>query len=254
MPLSAELQALTVPAGTEFPGTVQGLLDLIAQYESIVGLNPFSGVNYGDVEPTPEERDRPWFKTDSSDNPIGWYGWNGSEWAPIPTAVQTGGTASRPTPPLMGQLYFDSDIDVLLIYTGAAWVTAAGSPGDVKEVKAATLADALTKNPGWVHDTDSIDMVIAGAAADGSNYDDDEGANEVNIEIENLPNEPIKLDDGVAPYSGSFQNGPQPAGVYPIVTGMGTSATMDTGPLNPDAQVGLDVRQPTRYYWRLVKS
>lgn len=254
MALDAELQALTVPAGTEFPGTVQALLDLIAAYESIVGLEDFSGINFGDVEPTPENRDRPWFKTDSSGNPIGWYSWDGGEWAPTPVTVQNGVTSSRPSPPIMGQLYLDTDIDVLLIYTGAAWVTAAGSPGDVKEVKAATLADALLKNPGWVHDTDSIGKVIIGALADGSDYDDDVGSDTITIAQENLPIDTIKLADGVGPYSGSFQNGPQPSGVFPIVTGLGTSATMDTGPLNPDAQVDLDNKQLSKIYWRLLKS
>ncbi len=254
MALQAELQALTVPAGTEFPGTVQALLDLIAQYEAIVGLNPFSGVNYGDVEPTPENRDRPWFKTDSSGNPIGWYSWNGAAWAPSPTVLQYGTTAQRPNPPIYGQLYLDTDIDVQLIYNGASWITAAGSPGDVKNVIAATLADALTKNPGWAHYTDGIGKVIAGAAADGSNYDDDEGADSVTIALENLPPDTIKLASGWAPYSGAFQNGPQPAGVFPIVTGQGSSATASTGPINPDTQVDLDVRQATKYLWMLYKT
>ncbi len=254
MSLNAELQALTVPSGTEFPGTVQALLDLIAQYEAIVGLESFSGINYGDTEPTPENRDRPWFKTDASGNPIGWYSWNGSVWAPSPITPESGTTVSRPTNPTIAQLYYDTDIRVQLMWTGAAWVTAAGSPGDVKEVKAATLADALTNNPGWVHDTDSISKVIIGALADGSDYDDDVGADAVTIDITNLPADTIKLADGWAPYSGSFQNGPQPAGVFPVVTGQGTSATSSTGPINPDAQVDLDVRQSSRVYWRLTKS
>lgn len=254
MSLNAELQALTVPSGTEFPGTVQGLLDLIAQYEAIVGLNPFNGVNFGDVEPTPENRDRPWFKTDSSGNPIGWYSWSGSTWDPSPVVSEYGTTAQRPSPPLLSQQYYDTDIDVLLIYTGSTWVTAAGSPGDVKAVVAATLADALTKNPGWTHYTDGIGKVIAGAAADGSNYDDDAGADAVTIDITNLPNDTIKLASGIGPYSGSFQNGPQPAGIYPIVTGLGSGATSSTGPINPNTQVDLDVRQATKYLWMLVKS
>lgn len=254
MPLSAELQALTVPSGTEFPGTVQALLDLIAQYEAIVGLNPFSGVNFGDTEPTPEERDRPWYKTDSSGNPIGWYAWDGAAWEPTPVTVQSGATVDRPSSATLGQHYFDTTINVELIYNGSAWITASGSPGDVKEVKAATLADALTRNPGWTQDTDSIGKVIIGALADGSDYGTNVGADAVTIDITNLPADTIKLASGWAPYSGSFQNGPQPAGVFPIVTGQGSSATSSTGPINPNAQVDLDVRQASRIYWRLVKS
>lgn len=229
-------------------------MDLNAQYLAITGQGNFAGINYGDVEPTPENRDRPWFKTDAGGNPIGWYSWNGSAWVPSPITPQSGTTAARPTSAVIGQLYLDNDIDVLLIYNGVAWITASGSPGDVKEVKAATLADALTKNPGWVHDTDSIGRVVIGALADGSDYDDDVGADSVTIDIENLPNDTIKLASGVAAYSGQFQNGPQPAGVYPYVTGLGDSATASTGPINPDTQVALDVKQASKVYWRLVKS
>lgn len=253
MPLSAELQALTLPVNTEFPGTPQALLALIAQYMAITGLNPFSGVNYGPVEPTPEERDRPWFKTDSSFNPIGWYSWSGAAWTPIPVTPQSGVTASRPTSATLGQMYLDTDIDVLLIFNGAAWVTAAGSPGDVKEVKAPDLATALTRNPGWEQDTESIGKVIIGAT-DDTDYGDTVGADEVTLVIENLPDDTILLKSGWAPYSGSFQNGPQPAGVYPIVTGQGSSATNTTGPINPNAQTGVDVRQASILYFRLLKS
>jgi hypothetical protein len=165
MPLSAELQALTLPDGTEFPGTMQELLELIAQYMAITGLNPFSGINFGDVEPAADERDRPWFKTDGAGNPIGWFSWNGSAWTAIPIQAQNGGTGSRPTSPDTGQLFFDSDIGTLIIWDGTKWTTASGSPGDVKEVKAATLADALTNNPGWAEDTDSIGRFVIGVTS-----------------------------------------------------------------------------------------
>ncbi len=190
MPLSAELQALTLPEGTEFPGTPQELLVLIAQYMAITGLNPFSGINYGDVEPSADERDRPWFKTDGSGNPIGWFGWNGSAWVAIPMIIPSGGTADRPPSAVLGQKFLDTDINVELTFNGAIWVTSAGSPGDVKEVKAATLADALTKNPGWSQDSDSIGMVIGGAS-DGSggdyDYDSEAGADNVTLSEAQLP-------------------------------------------------------------------
>lgn len=254
MPLSAELRALTAPSGTEFPGTVQALLELIAQYEAIVGLADFSGVNFGDVEPTPEERDRPWFKTDASGNPIGWYSWAGSSWEPTPVTPQSGATADRPTSATLAQTYLDTDINAMLFYNGASWVTVSGSPGDIKFVVAATLADALTRNPGWTQYAEGIGKVLAGAAADGSDYGTNVGADAVTIDITNLPDDTIKLASGWAPYSGQSQNGPQPAGVYPIVTGQGDSATASTGPINPDTQVDLDVRQATRLLWMLQKS
>lgn len=252
MPLSAELQALTLPSGTEFPGTPQALMELIAQYIAVVGLNPFSGVNFGDTEPTPEERDRPWFKTDSSGNPIGWYSWGGSSWEPSPVTPQSGTTADRPSSATLGQLYYDTTIGVLLIYNGASYVTADGSPGDIKYVVSATLADALTKNPGWTQYTDGIGKVLAGAAADGSDYGDDVGADSVMLDITNLPDDTIRLQSGWAPYSGSFQNGPQPSGVFPVVTGQ--SATSTTQAINPNTQVAVDVRQSTKLLWCLQKS
>lgn len=254
MPLTLELQALTVPDGTEFPGTVQELLELLAQYLSIVGGADFSGINYGDTEPAADERDRPWFKTDGSGNPIGFFSWNGSIWTPIPSVMASGDTASRPAPALAGQTYYDTDIDVAILFNGAIWVTQAGSPGDVKSVKAATLADALTKNPGWSHDTDSVGMVIAGAS-DGSgvySYGTEVGDDAVTIDLAHLPNDTIAMGANVGPYSGQHQNGSQPAGVYPIVTGAAT--TMSTGPINPGAQTDFPVRQPTIYYFSLVKD
>lgn len=253
MSLNAELTALTLPANQEFPGTPQGLIDLFCQYAAITGLNPFSGINYGPVEPTPENRDRPWFKTDASFNPVGWYSWGGSAWEPAPVTLQSGATASRPTGAILGQTYFDTDIKVALIYTGTQWTTLDGSPGDVKEVKATDLATALTRNPGWAQDTASIGKVVIGAT-DGTDYGTSVGADSVQIDITNLPNDTIDLASGWAPYSGAFQNGPQPAGIYPIVTGLGSGATSHTGPINPDTQVNLDVRQSSIFYFRLVKS
>lgn len=162
MGLDLSIQSLTYPLGTEFPGTMQGLSDLLAQYFAIAGGADFSGINFGDVEPPPDQRDRPWFKTDIAGNPIGWFSWNGSAWAPIPIAAQEGGTSDRPTSPVTGQLYYDTDIEVLIIWNGSIWRTAAGSPGDVKEVKATDITAALLKNPGWEEDTDSAGRVIVG--------------------------------------------------------------------------------------------
>ncbi len=168
MPLNAELQALTLPSGTEFPGTPQQLLELIAQYVAITGLSPFSGINFGDVEPAADERDRPWFKTDGAGNPIGWFSWNGIAWTPTPIQAENGTT--RPVSPSTGQIFLDTSIDVLLMWDGSKWTTVSGSPGDVKEVKAATLSDALTNNPGWSEDTDSVGRFVVGVTS-GSGFE-----------------------------------------------------------------------------------
>jgi hypothetical protein len=185
MALTAQLQALLVPNGTEFPGQVQGLLNLIAQYMEITGLEDFEGINFGPAEPSEDNRDKPWFQTDEAGNPIGWFSWNGSEWSPIPVTLPFGPTADRPVSPSTGAVYFDTDINVELIYERAAWRTASGSPGDVKEVKAASVAAALTQNPGWIADPDSIGKFIQGA--DDGTQGTTGGTTTVSLTVANLP-------------------------------------------------------------------
>ena len=107
MGLNLQLVALTLPYGTEFLGTPQALLNQDAQYLQISGQDNFSGINFGSVTPSPDDQDKPWFKTDGSGNPIGWFAWDGSEWASIPLVPESGGTADRPGTPVFGQLYID---------------------------------------------------------------------------------------------------------------------------------------------------
>ena len=255
--LNLQIVALSVPFGTEFPGTVQELLDLIAEYLTISGDENFSGINYGSVEPDADNRDRPWFRLDDEDNPLGWYAWTGAAWTPIPVIIPNGTTAQRPTSPTIGQEYYDTDIDVAIVYNGSAWVTLAGSPGDLKYVKAATIAEALTKNPGWSQDPDSEGYVIAGAS-DGSSayeYGTTAGADEVTLVVANLPSDGVKLPSGVGNFPGAFQNGSQAPGVVPITTGLGDAATISTGPLNGGVtQEPISVLQKTIYRWCLVKD
>lgn len=185
MSLQAQLQALLVPFGTEFPGTVQGLLNLIAQYEQITGLENFSGINFGPTSPTEDDRDRPWFQTDESGNPIGWFSWDGLAWSPIPVQLPSGTTAQRPSSPTTGTVYLDTDINVTLIYERSAWRTLSGSPGDVKEVKSATVAAAITQNPGWIADPDSIAKFVLGAI--DATQGETGGASSVGLIVANLP-------------------------------------------------------------------
>lgn len=179
MGLNLSIESLTYPEGSEFPGTIQQLSDLMAQYFAVAGASDFSGINFGDVEPPPDQRDRPWFKTDGSGNPIGWFSWNGSAWTATPIQAQNGPTTSRPISPDTGQLYLDTDIQVLIIWNGTSWVTASGSPGDVKEVRAATIDDALLKNPGWASDDDSAGRFILGVTS-GSGFEYGDTGGEVN--------------------------------------------------------------------------
>jgi hypothetical protein len=254
MPLTLQLVFGEPPGGSEFPGTPKALGDFLAQYFQITGGEDFTSVNFGPDTPTEENRDKPWFKTDEDGKPIGWFSWDGVAWTKQPETVKRGPTSERPEG-VEGLLYFDTDINALLIFERAAWRTAAGSPGDVKFVKAATIEDALEKNPGWVEDEDARGRVI-GAAGEGAgltprDYGAQIGEEEHALDITQIPEH--KHSVPWAPYGGQFQNGSQPAGIYPIVTGAGTSLVSS----NPESGTGglsHNNMQPTVFYWALVKE
>lgn len=257
MSLNAQLQALQLPADTEFPGTPQELLDLIAQYMEISGLNPFNGINYGPTTPDPDNRDRPWFKTTSSGVPIGWFSWNGSAWEPIPEVLPTGPTALRPDSPAAGTQYFDTDISVALIFERSQWRTLSGSPGDIKMVKAPSIEAAITLNPGWVQDPDSLGRVI-GAAGAGSGltertFGEQVGTEEVTLSIDEIPEHQHSFtnagsrprwqaDGNVANAAGNLCG--YAADTEQLVTS--TPATGEGG--RPHGNM-----QPSIFYWALVK-
>lgn len=249
MALEAQLEALTVPEGTEFPGTVQGLMDMIAQYEAIVGLEDFNGINYGPTEPSEDNRDKPWFKTDSSLNPVGWFGWNGLIWAPIPVAVPYGPTISRPTSPSTGTQYFDTDINVTIIFERSQWRTLGGSPGDVKNVIAATPAQALARNPGWEFYTDAVGRVIAGANSDGSNYGVFTGATEITLTEGQLP-------PHVHTTQGNYGSGGEGGADNPLYYDAAQApVSLQTWPVTGSTGDGdpVSVMQPTLYLYVLYK-
>lgn len=269
MGLTAQLNPLTLPLNTEFPPTPQSLLTMIAQYMEITGLEDFNGVNYGPVTPSEDNRDKPWFKTDESFNPIGWYSWNGAAWTPIPVVIPSGSTDNRPGAPIDGQEYLDTDIHVTLIYERSQWRTLAGSPGDVKAVKATTLVLALLNNPGWSQDPDSTGRVIAGAEEDYSKPADIEGPNDTFsypdhaygtkfgeegtslLEDQNATHD-HNFQSGTGTFPGQFQNGVQAAGVFPITTGLAAGSTGLTAEQGSGLQH--NTLQPTVFYWYLVKD
>lgn len=252
MAINAYLNPLTLPANTEWPGTPQLGLALTAQYMEIKGLEDLGGVVRGSTTPASEDRDKAWLKTDVSGNPLGWYSWNGSTWAQILFSAPSGTTANRPAAPTTGQFYFDTTISVLLMYNGSAWVTAAGSPGDIKYVKKATLAEALTANPGWVQDTESNECVHASATgATGKDVGDTAGADTITLTQAQLPDVTVEV---TAPYGSSADNGDE--GPY-IVTSEDQPTPSKafngtTSPLGDGDPV--DVRQKTIYRWCLIKS
>lgn len=246
MPLNLQLEALLVPFGTEFPPTVQGLLNLIAQYEAITGDEDFSGINYGPTEPDADSRDRPWFKTDGSGNPIGWFSWNGAAWTTIPVTASSGSTAERPSNAIAGQFFLDTDINVLLIYERSQWRTASGSPGDVKEVKASSIDDALTANPGWSEDTDSVGRFVLGVSdGSGFEYGDTGGDAEVTLTEAQMPSHTHSVPSGGNGLQADG-NAANPAG---IVAGRTATVTGSTG--GGDAHTNMP---PFIAYWRIVKD
>lgn len=246
MAISPILSPLTLPSGTEWPGTPQLGLNLFCQYAQITGLSELGGINFGPTTPASDLRDRPWFKTDVSGNPIGWFAWNGSTWAQILFSSPYGTTANRPSGAVTGQFYFDTDINVQLVYERSAWRTVSGSPGDVKEVKAATLAEALTANPGWVQDTASSKMVVG--AADGTTgyeYGATAGADSITLTAAQIPAHTHTLPMKIATDGGDHNN----SGSATYVNSGSGQSTNSFGDGDP-----IDIRQKTIYYWRLVKS
>jgi hypothetical protein len=107
---------------------------------------------------TPPDSSPPvWLRTDkdatdvdpSYGNPLGWYMFNGTAWAPYNNIVLSGPTSSRPAAPVEYQQYYDTTISCLIWWERAKWRTVTGVPGDVKAVAFETIADALLFNPGW---------------------------------------------------------------------------------------------------------
>ncbi len=252
MALILQLQALTFPAGTEFPGTPQDLLDLFAQYYEITGGETFNGINYGDTEPAAADRDKPWFKTDGSGNPIGWFSWSGAAWTAIPSVLSNGTTAERPVAPEDYTEYFDTTIGVAIVYYGGTWHTLSGSPGDIKQVAGTTLADVLVINPGWSHYTAGIGRVLAGAAADGSDAETDVGADtHTNTEAEM----PAHTHEDLVVTGSEADSGD--TGGYTIMAatqslGQKTVTNSHTG--SKGDGTAWDIRQQTRYVFTLIKD
>ena len=117
-------------------------LDISASLPNLFFLQPDNPGTPGTDDPVI------WLRT-SQDRIVGLYGWNGSEWKASGNIPNSGTTAQRPTSPTDLEEFFDTDINVLLRYERGAWRTAAGSPGDVKQVTHSTLEEAKRYSPGW---------------------------------------------------------------------------------------------------------
>lgn len=247
MAITAVLNPLTLPSGTEWPGTPQLGLNLFCQYAEITGLEELGGVNYGPTTPDAADRDKPWFKTDGSYNPIGWFSWNGSAWTQILFSAPYGTTANRPSSPTTGQFYLDTTINALLIYERSAWRLADGCPpGSIKFFKSTTLAEALTANPGWVQDTESDERVQAAATgATGKNCGDTAGADTVTLTIDELP--AVTIDLGLQNDTNGGDHNDSGSDSF-VRVGTGLTASFAGGG-DPHEN-----RQKTIYRWCLIKS
>ena len=257
--LALSIQPGTAPSNTPLPSSAQALLQFCAQYLLIAGGGSFNGINFGANTPASQNRGLPWFKTDVLGNPIGLFSWNGSAWVTTPTIISTGPTSSRPTNPADGSTYYDTTIRTVILYNAnqGAWTTLAGSIGDVKEVTSTTLAAALAANPGWAQHTPSSGCVIGGADSNANGpatahppgqFIGEEGHVQQVSELATHTHP-----ETWANYTGAFQNGSQPSGVYPAVTpgslGLAVQNTGTAGTASP-----MNVIQPTYYLYRLYKT
>jgi hypothetical protein len=246
----------TAPANAQLPGNPQALLAFMAAYMGISGASGFNGINFGSATPSPDNQNLPWFKTDAFGNPLGLFSWNGTAWVGIASQTSAGPSTARPGSPTIGLQFYDTTIGALIFWNGVIWTTVDGVVGDIKEVMFPTLAQALTNNPGWIQEPTTIGMVIG--AAGGANapaaahpYGQIVGEEAHTLLTAEMPSHGHP--ESYAPYTGAFQNGPQPAGVLPGVTpggsGLNVSNTGNTGGAGAHNNL-----QPTCYLWRLVKQ
>ena len=147
---NAALNATQVPVGSAVPATLQGILNAVAQYLEITGLSDVTGIVVSEETPDASKEDKLWIQTDDAGRPVAAYIF-AQYWRKVPAVVQAAST--RPTNPVEGTLFFDTNIGTLLRYAGTAWVTADGTSGDLKYVVAASAAEALSTRPGWVQET-----------------------------------------------------------------------------------------------------
>lgn len=252
MPLNLQLQALTPPSGTEFPGTPAELLIFFAQYELILGGENFSGVAYGATTPSEDDRGLWWARTDGDSNPLGWYAWDGAAWSPIPVVLPAGATSDRPVSPEDYTEFFDTDINCAIIYYDGTWHTVDGSPGDVKFVLGTALADVLVQNPGWSQYTDGIGKVLAGAATDGSDAEDDVGADSVTLSEDQMPEH--KHTDIVLTGSEADSGDAGNLVVVAATQSVGTRTITASETGLTGGSTAVDVRQATKILFSIVKD
>jgi len=165
------------PPSTDAPTALDSLLTQIRNYTEIEtnsddpDSDTVRSILVQPTEPTGASANDLWVEVNAiSGRPLALKAYTGSVWRPI-NVTNNGDTASRPSDAVAGETYFDTDINVMLVYTGSAWVTQDGSPGDMKYVYidsgsyatfALGKARAETLNPGWEYATDAEGAVLVG--------------------------------------------------------------------------------------------
>lgn len=167
------------------PPNAQALLNFVAAYLGVSGLDNITGIIVSETQPTAADRDKAWLKRDAgSQRVIGLYVW-AAEWVPVPLIIPSGSqepqvpkrgeiflntatnalrfydgvkwttnlwpagsTADRPENPALGDLYFDESIGRLLRRVAAGWTTVDGALGEIRMFDGSE-EEATTRNPGW---------------------------------------------------------------------------------------------------------
>jgi len=255
MSLTLTLTALPVPAGTDFPATVQEFLELITEYVEVPGSDVFNGVNFGAAQPPAIDRDKPWFKTTEAGVPVGWYSWAGASWDPIPMRVPSGTTEERPADASEGTRFFDTTLHAELIYERNKWRTAFGSPGDVKLIAKPTLAEALTANPGWIQFGAASGRVL-GAAGAGIGLTDRAYNAVVGTETHTLLTAelPAHTHGLRSPPGSSADNGDIGSMVVTANSAQNSSQLFDPQTVAVGEDAPHENMQPTLFLWCLVKE
>lgn len=176
---------------------------------------------------------------------------------PLLAPTMVGNTAQlNALTPVSYNLFFNTDINALLVYYGGIWHTVDGCPGDVKFCSAATLATALLNNPGWSQNTMAIARFLI-AAGNGSS----QGLNTyTNGQQGGAQSETLAQNQLPASLTGLTINGNDNdnAGVLPsFFTNSGGSTFGNLTPAsitNPGGGQPVPILPPFIAYWCLIKN
>lgn len=234
-----------------------------------------------------------WFQVDSGNNPVAVNSWNPGAsppaWEPYgysQSAINTffsgigtdgkqqvaaadviglpfsgGGATSGNTAvqnalvPVNYQLFFNTDINAMLIYYSGLWHTLDGVPGDVKYASAGSLAQALTNNPGWTQNAAAVARVLI-SAGDGSSQslnvytNGQQGGAQGNLLTQGMLPASMLL-TGIGPSQFGGYNGG--AGYVPL-TADPANVTNTVTVTNATSGTPVPSLPPFVAYWCLIKS